>query len=91
MGTISERQLTKTQQEFLQDAITELALTRTAFAERISTPWQTFRKWLLPADSTQSREMPAIGWAMVNEVLEHERLKRKVAKSEKASKKQPRS
>ena len=68
--------LTSTQQDFLRDAMLELGLTREAFAKRIGAPWETFKKWLLPAESGGSREMPAIAWSLVREVLEHERLKR---------------
>jgi hypothetical protein len=63
------------QQGFLRDAMLELGLTREAFAKRIGAPWETFKKWLLPAESAGSREMPAIAWSLVREVLEHERLK----------------
>lgn len=63
------------QQDFLRGAMLELGLTREAFAKRIGAPWETFKKWLLPADSGGSREMPAIGWSLVQEVLEHEKLK----------------
>ena len=56
----------------------ELGLTREAFAKRIGAPWETFKKWLLPAESGSSREMPAIAWSLVREVLAHERLKREL-------------
>jgi len=68
--------LTLTQQEFLRDAMIELGLTRDSFAKRIGAPWETFKKWLLPTESGGNREMPAIAWSLVREVLEHERLKR---------------
>lgn len=71
----------KTQQEVLHEAMAELGLTRPAFAARIGAPWETFRKWLLPPDAGGVREMPSIAWAMVIEVLEHERLKKKVARA----------
>lgn len=66
------------QQEFLREAMAELGLTRQAFAERIGAPWETFKKWLLPAESEGSREMPAVAWSLVREVLAHERLKNAV-------------
>jgi len=66
------------QQDFLRDAMLELGLTREAFAKRIGAPWETFKKWLLPAESGGSREMPAIAWSLVLEVLAHERLKREL-------------
>ena len=69
------------QGEFLHEAMAELGLTRPAFAARIGAPWETFRKWMLPADAGGSREMPSIAWALVNEVLEHERLKKKTEKA----------
>lgn len=64
------------QQEFLREAMAELGLTRQAFAGRIGAPWETFKKWLLPAESEGSREMPAVAWSLVREVLAHERLKK---------------
>lgn len=70
----------KTQQEVLQEAMAELGMTRPAFAARIGAPWETFRKWILPPDAGGVREMPSIAWAMIGEVLEHERLKKKYEK-----------
>lgn len=67
------------QQEFLREAMAELGLTRQAFAERIGAPWETFKKWLLPAESGGRREMPTVAWSLVREVLAHERLKNAVA------------
>ncbi len=66
------------QQDFLRDAMLELGLTRQEFAKRIGAPWETFKKWLLPEESGGSREMPAIAWSLVREVLAHERLKREL-------------
>ena len=63
------------QQDYLRGAMLELGLTREAFAKRIGAPWETFKKWLLPAESGGNREMPPIAWALVQEVLEHEKVK----------------
>jgi transcriptional regulator with XRE-family HTH domain len=77
LGTIAqEERLSLPQQEFLREAMLELGLTRESFAKRIGAPWETFKKWLLPAESGGNREMPAIAWSLVREVIEHERLKR---------------
>lgn len=76
MGTYGKRNvLNQSQQEFLRDAMHELGLTRTEFAKRIGAPWDTYRRWLLPVESEGAREMPPVAWALVREVLEHERLK----------------
>lgn len=53
----------------------ELGMTQKAFAGRIGAPWETFKKWLLPVEAGGAREMPAVAWALVREVLDHERLK----------------
>lgn len=68
------------QQEVLQAAIAELGPTRAAFAARFGAPCETFRKWMLLTEAGGAREMPSIVWALVNEVLEHERLKVKTGK-----------
>jgi hypothetical protein len=87
MGTYNLRHaLDKTQQEVLHEAMAELGLTRPAFAARIGAPWETFRKWMLPQDAGGVREMPSIAWAMVNEVLEHERLKKSIKPTKKKMK-----
>lgn len=64
-----------TQQEFLREAMGELAMTRDAFAERLACPRRTLDKWLLPSDSKDHRAMDEAMWKFVREVLEHERLK----------------
>ncbi len=63
------------QQEFLREAMGELAMTRDAFAERLACPRRTLDKWLLPSDSKDHRAMDEAMWKFVREVLEHERLK----------------
>lgn len=67
------------QQEFLRMAMAELAMTRAVFAQRIGCPVATLNKWLLPSASEQSRPMPETVWVLVREILEHEKLKAKVA------------
>jgi DNA-directed RNA polymerase specialized sigma subunit len=73
--------LNQSQQEYLRAAMHELSsmlgidLTREDFAKRLGAPWDTYRRWLLPPESSGSREMPPVAWSLVREVLEHERLK----------------
>lgn len=64
-----------TQQEFLRNATAELGLTQKGLAARMAAPWETFRKWLMPNDSSSYREMPEIAWQLVREILAHEKLK----------------
>jgi aspartate carbamoyltransferase catalytic subunit len=66
------------QQEFLRDAADALGLTQKELAARMCAPWETFRKWLLPQESGGAREMPEIAWQLVREILENEKLKKKV-------------
>lgn len=80
--------MTTTQQEFLREAMGELAMTRDAFAARLACPRRTLDKWLLPSESKDHRAMDEAMWKFVREVIEHERLKatharvkKKVAKS----------
>ena len=63
------------QQAFLRSAAETLGLTRKALAARMGAPWATYEKWLLPAGSTNSREMPQIAWTLVREILANEKLK----------------
>lgn len=63
--------------------MTELGLTREAFAERLACPKRTLDKWLLPAASKDHRSMDEAMWKFVREVWEHERLKACVAKCNK--------
>jgi hypothetical protein len=75
---------TMTQQEFLRDAMRRLKLGRDDFAVRIGCPPTTFKKWIAPADSPDNyREMPAVAWSLVREVLAHERLKDEHARLQK--------
>jgi len=59
--------------------MTELGLKREAFAERLACSKRTLDKWLLPATSKDHRSMDEAMWKFVREVLEHERLKTRVA------------
>jgi hypothetical protein len=65
-----------TQQEFLREAAETLDLTQKGLAERMCAPWETFRKWLMPVESSNYREMPEIAWQLVREILAHEKLKK---------------
>lgn len=76
-----------TQQEFLRAAAKSLGLTQSQLAERMGAPWNTFETWLLPVESKNSREMPAIGWQLVREILVHEKLKTKFMKLKTSSEK----
>lgn len=60
-----------TQQEFLQHAMHELGMTHQQFAERIETPLRTLRKWLLPDDSSDARQMPGVVRVCVREILKN--------------------
>lgn len=64
-----------TQQEFLRESAKALNLTQAGLAERMHAPWATFEKWLLPSENKSSREMPAIAWQLVREILAHEKIK----------------
>ena len=66
-----------TQQEFLRGAALELGFSQKELAIRMSAPWETFRKWLMPSESGSYREMPEIAWQLVREILEHEKLKKR--------------
>jgi hypothetical protein len=63
------------QQEFLREVAAELSLTQKELAMRMGAPWRTFEKWLVPAGSSSSREMPEIAWQLAREILAHEKLK----------------
>lgn len=75
-----------TQQDFLREAAAALSLTQNGLAERMGAPWKTFEKWLLPPTSDHKREMPQIAWALVREILAHEKLKAKCEKLKKSNK-----
>lgn len=66
---------TLTQQEFLRQSATSLGLSQTGLAKRMCAPWNTFKKWQLPNESENFREMPEIAWQLVREILAHEKLK----------------
>lgn len=59
----------QTQQEFLREAISQLGMTRAAFAKRISVPEKTLDKWLAPQNTSDARSMPDVVWAYVREIL----------------------
>lgn len=65
----------KAQQVFLRESAAELHLTQKGLALRMSAPWDTFRKWMAPVDSSNYREMPDIAWQLIREILAHEKLK----------------
>ena len=69
-----------TQQDFLREAAKSLGLSQKDFAKRMGAPWPTFEKWLAPSGSNNVREMPAIAWQLVREILEHEKLKKSIKK-----------
>ncbi|ALS68384.1 hypothetical protein [Pandoraea apista] len=60
---------TQAQQEFLREAMSELGMTRAAFAKRISVPDKTLDKWLAPANTSDFRAMPDVVWAYIREIL----------------------
>ena len=73
MKTVEKENLT--QQEFLRKAAKTLDLTQAGLANRMCAPWNTFKKWQLPSESENYREMPEIAWQLVREILAHEELK----------------
>lgn len=73
------------QQDFLRAEMSELGLTREAFALRLACTKRTFDKWLLPATSNGHRNVDESMWKFVREVLGHERLKVSLAASKKSS------
>ncbi len=70
-----------TQQDFLRNAMAELAMKREDFAARLACPKRTLDKWLLPPTSKDHRAMDEAMWKFVREVLDHERLKAAHAKA----------
>lgn len=66
---------TQTQQEFLRQSAKSLGLSQTGLAKRMCAPWNTYKKWQLPSESENYREMPEIAWQLVREILAHEKLK----------------
>ncbi|WP_338639965.1 transcriptional regulator [Burkholderia pyrrocinia] len=67
------------QQELLRVAMDRLGMTRAEFAARLSIAVRTLDKWLLPADSPDSRTMPDMGRSYVLEILQWQK-KRKPAR-----------
>lgn len=61
------------QQDFLRSAMAELRLTPEEFCKRLHCEQRTLGRWLLPTDS---KEFIAVGdgvWALVRDILAHER------------------
>ena len=77
---------TMTQQDFLRQAVVDLgeapglgrAVTREEMCERRGCPVATFNKWMLAPEN--GRDMPPTMWNHIREILEHEKLKRKLKK-----------
>ena len=65
------------QQEFLRNAMSDLALSRETFALRIGCAKRSLDKSLLPDSSNDFREMGEPIWNLVREILAHEKLKQK--------------
>jgi hypothetical protein len=61
-----------TQQDFLQDAMQSLNMTRTEFAERIRASKARLDKWMLPTESAGFCEMDEIVWQFIREITERE-------------------
>lgn len=76
------------QHELLQHAKASLGMTWKEFAKRLGSPVPTLKKWLAsPADTSNYREMPSTVRTLVNEILEHEALKKKFARLQEKYKK----
>jgi len=60
------------QQHFLRDAMRRLQMSPDMFSGRLGAPRQTLDKWLLPASSKDFREMDALVWKFVGEIVEQE-------------------
>jgi predicted transcriptional regulator len=67
----------QTQQAFLRHAIKELGLTVDEFCNRISVPPKTFEKWLATDSAKNHRNMPAIAWSYIDEILKWHALEKK--------------
>ncbi|QEZ48708.1 MULTISPECIES: helix-turn-helix domain-containing protein [Cupriavidus] len=57
------------QQDFLREAMNQLGMTREEFAARLSVAKRTLDKWLLPSESSDSRGLPEMGRAYIQEIL----------------------
>lgn len=53
-----------------------LALTPGEFCARLGCADSTLEKWLLPPSSPEFKSMDGTIWALVREILAHEKLKR---------------
>ncbi|EMD9441997.1 transcriptional regulator [Burkholderia cepacia] len=64
------------QQELLRVAMDRLGMTRAEFAARLSIAVRTLDKWLLPADSPDSRTMSDMGRSYVLEILQWQQMRK---------------
>ena len=62
-----------TQQDFLRSAMEELNLTPEEFSHRLCCGRLTLDRWLLPCSSKNFLVMADALWALVREILAHER------------------
>ena len=62
-----------TQQQQIRAAMRQLGMPRREFAARINVPIRTFNKWLLPDDSNDHREAPAIALHFIREIVKEYR------------------
>ena len=69
------KQLPLTQQEFLRNTMASLDMTREAFAARIAASPRRLANWLLPTGSQGFRELDAVIWRLLREIVAAERKK----------------
>lgn len=55
----------------------ELDMTREALCARLGCASRTLDKWLLPSGASGYREMDDVVWALVREILAHEKRSRR--------------
>lgn len=63
------------QQDFLRSAMAELHLTPEEFCKRLHCEQRTLERWLLPSDSKDFIAMGDGVWALVRDILAHERMR----------------
>lgn len=61
---------TRTQQEFLVDAMAQLGMDENAFAERIGTTRKVLDGWMLSPNDKKFVSMPDVAWKFIGELLE---------------------
>lgn len=61
---------TRTQQEFLLDAMAQLGMDEDRFAERIGTTRKVLDGWMLPPNDKKFVSMPDVAWKFIGEILE---------------------